>query len=444
MIASIGMPGGWEWIFITSVLAFLAFILREQKMRRFAVYVAAVVLVLVILMAMVSFSASKALVKAREVARNRVDSQRLSPDEPGVEARVHDGDRSVEVKVSRSGVPVLIPVPSGSTNHASASGKSSPDAWSAGIEREFKSHLYPSAESAVIATVDLMLSELKEGLPPDARPELRMNVSKDFYCDASPLAVVIRQKLPVADVRIVDALPTDGDLGMIGLSLSKPQDMREEQSVQTIEATMHLGDKTLTRQAQFVDKPWIEDLNRWQKQTKSKDKSFIVAKSTELCPTQEEACEQARNLAAQQMYRLIKPRLQKRGLNLDHGWIRSEIAAMMSGTHAFCQEKPSEQIVVDTFVQRFDRPYGEVYRAVMLIDTSPRNVIDLTQYFRKQLSGQRESQRNTLLSAIGLLAVIFVVYLFLNAATKGYYVWSIRIAAIVLTAAGIGFVLFLV
>jgi hypothetical protein len=38
-------------------------------------------------------------------------------------------------------------------------------------------------------------------------------------------------------------------------------------------------------------------------------------------------------------------------------------------------------------------------------------------------------------SVVGLLALITVVYVFLNAATKGYYVWSLRIAGIVLAAA---------
>jgi len=34
-----------------------------------------------------------------------------------------------------------------------------------------------------------------------------------------------------------------------------------------------------------------------------------------------------------------------------------------------------------------------------------------------------------------LLALITVVYAFLNAATRGYYTWSLRIAGIVLAAA---------
>ncbi|MHC4567597.1 MAG: hypothetical protein ACYTE3_17770, partial [Planctomycetota bacterium] len=38
-------------------------------------------------------------------------------------------------------------------------------------------------------------------------------------------------------------------------------------------------------------------------------------------------------------------------------------------------------------------------------------------------------------SVAGLLALITVAYVFLNAATKGYYTWSLRIAGVVLAAA---------
>jgi hypothetical protein len=34
-------------------------------------------------------------------------------------------------------------------------------------------------------------------------------------------------------------------------------------------------------------------------------------------------------------------------------------------------------------------------------------------------------------SIVGLIVLITVVYVFLNAATKGYYVWSLRVAGFV-------------
>jgi hypothetical protein len=35
------------------------------------------------------------------------------------------------------------------------------------------------------------------------------------------------------------------------------------------------------------------------------------------------------------------------------------------------------------------------------------------------------------------MALVCLVYLFLNAATRGYYVWSLRVAAVVLIAVAV-------
>jgi len=46
----------------------------------------------------------------------------------------------------------------------------------------------------------------------------------------------------------------------------------------------------------------------------------------------------------------------------------------------------------------------------------------------------RSSWARMFLSVLGLLVLITVVYAFLNAATKGYYTWSLRLAGAVLAA----------
>ena len=43
------------------------------------------------------------------------------------------------------------------------------------------------------------------------------------------------------------------------------------------------------------------------------------------------------------------------------------------------------------------------------------------------------------LSVAGMVAAICLVYVFLNVATRGYYVWSLRVAAIILAALAILF-----
>ena len=66
-----------------------------------------------------------------------------------------------------------------------------------------------------------------------------------------------------------------------------------------------------------------------------------------------------------------------------------------------------------------------------MVDVSAEKLKNLAQ--RKAIIAQARKTgfARMLFSILGLIVLITVVYAFLNAATKGYYVWSLRIAGIV-------------
>jgi hypothetical protein len=91
--------------------------------------------------------------------------------------------------------------------------------------------------------------------------------------------------------------------------------------------------------------------------------------------------------------------------------------------------------IVDRFTQSFAGRAGKIWRQALLIDAS---VEKLEQLASHKASVSREIKRTwagMIGSVIGLLALITLVYAFLNAATRGYYAWSLRIAGVVLGAA---------
>jgi hypothetical protein len=92
---------------------------------------------------------------------------------------------------------------------------------------------------------------------------------------------------------------------------------------------------------------------------------------------------------------------------------------------------------VDLFLQSFDGVSGRFWRHAMLIDASPEKLNRLDARMNQLASGQRMSWARMIVSAIGVLVIIVLSYLFLNMATRGYYVWSLRIAGTVLAIAGI-------
>jgi hypothetical protein len=61
----------------------------------------------------------------------------------------------------------------------------------------------------------------------------------------------------------------------------------------------------------------------------------------------------------------------------------------------------------------------------------------------RQIRHTHRTWAKNLMSLAGLALVVFILYIFLNAATKGYYAWSLRVIAMV-TIVGIVVVLFLV
>ncbi|MCC6682136.1 MAG: hypothetical protein IT445_14640 [Phycisphaeraceae bacterium] len=87
----------------------------------------------------------------------------------------------------------------------------------------------------------------------------------------------------------------------------------------------------------------------------------------------------------------------------------------------------SRQPFDDQFTQRFDRPYGTVWREALLMEVSPTLIDSLARSINNDLTQQVRHQRTTWFSLIALVVLIFGTYLFLNAATRGYYTWSLRL-----------------
>jgi hypothetical protein len=88
--------------------------------------------------------------------------------------------------------------------------------------------------------------------------------------------------------------------------------------------------------------------------------------------------------------------------------------------------------ILDRFAQSFEGTAGRIWRKALLIDASAGKLKQLAQRKSLMARARKMTWARMLLSIVGLLVLISLVYAFLNAATKGYYVWSLRIAGIVL------------
>ena len=87
--------------------------------------------------------------------------------------------------------------------------------------------------------------------------------------------------------------------------------------------------------------------------------------------------------------------------------------------------------ILDRFVQSFEGTAGKIWRQALLVDVSAEKLKELARQKAVIAQVRKTNFVKMFFSIVGLIVLITVVYAFLNAATKGYYVWSLRIAGVV-------------
>ena len=191
----------------------------------------------------------------------------------------------------------------------------------------------------------------------------------------------------------------------------------------------------------FVGAPWIVDRAGFDKRYPGGD--WLVAYSSTDHTQHQQAKEDALMSATDALLPMARARISRMSESDQHrfnqmmakdpDWLRTRVA----------DELVSRNHVADRFAQRFDRPYGSVWREAVLVDANQGHVEDIARSLVKSLDSRVTQMRSTTFSFVGLGGLIFGTYLFLNLATKGYYTWMLRFAALVGLAGVAGFFLFL-
>jgi hypothetical protein len=168
-------------------------------------------------------------------------------------------------------------------------------------------------------------------------------------------------------------------------------------------------------------KAWLTDFAAF---TSAHPGVWIVGRSQEPCLSEQEAQQAARADAAQAVYALLPQRL--RDADDTDALKRSVLSAIAAGG-----------LVTDAFPERFDRPYGTVWTESVLLDASPQK---LDSFLAGYDSAWRDRQRRLSImraSAAGLVTAAWLMYIFLNAVTKGYFTTHLRLGAAAVTAAAL-------
>jgi hypothetical protein len=330
---------------------------------------------------------------------------------------------------------ILIPLKRSVSHHTEvsmpstlpASQETTTTIWLPGIEDEFEANIYPSKLSAVRSL------GLHIGKP-----------VRQVFGETSPSGIILFQgaherglieefgrtitrTFPDANWTIApETVAVQPDEVGIRIDIVKVQThpapwlsgSENEMTSGTIQASVLAGDRQASMKAEFVDKCWVDDFSDFL--NTRPNSRFIIAKSAESCMTEAEANQQAVQNACTQVADML-----------------GQVSQRLSGVPvSFAKPVNSTDIldgnfILDRFVQSFEGAAGKIWRQALLVDVSVEKLKNLARRKAIIARARKTSFARMLFSIVGLIVLITVVYAFLNAATKGYYAWSLRIAGIV-------------
>ncbi len=298
--------------------------------------------------------------------------------------------------------------------------------WSEGIEDQFEADVYPSRVSAVRSVSKRIGEQFRhvmiDSQQPDSIVVLQTSRNSEFV---EILRDSILKQYPEMRCRIdIDMTPVQQNEVGILLEKTRTHSVHLPQGNDIVSGTFGVTISNQSRKTMitvdFVEKPWVENFSDFM--NVQPDKQYIVAKSSESCLAPGEADQQAMEDACVQVSRMLNdyPRPIRHGVNY------------VSGQKANPADIQESDMVIDKFVQSFDGSAGKIWRQAILLDVSPEKLNQLADKIAGITRVRREHRLSTIGSIAGLFVLITIVYIFLNAATKGYYAWSLRIVGVVL------------
>jgi len=336
------------------------------------------------------------------------------------------------------------------------------EAWPVENDPKFRPDVYPSVETAARALATEAAETLDRVVPREEAPT-RIQVFGDASPDALHAAAAALTRPGPGPIVTVEAVPPKrasqtrpADGHTVRMLFNVPPNTRISKTTKVHKATVHSGSGSLrmqvegpagefTRSVRFVGKPWAESFAEFV--SRNPQRRWILAKSTQPCTSQYDAERAALQDAAKKLLPEVRRHLQPRRRPGRWSDARPTTGEMLTVIEAKLRDGQKMGIVVDRFAQRFVRPYGQVWREAVLVDGSSNNISWVAaaldhEIQRRQRSYEHESrerERSWLergLSIGALLVMVCLLYLFLNTATKGYYLWSLRSGAVAVVIAG--------
>jgi hypothetical protein len=342
------------------------------------------------------------------------------------------------VSPSSSDQTLVLPSPPGYTTSSIPlpPAYSTPSIWQEGVASQFTANVYPTKALALKSLrpkIDEILRKIAEGksTPPKVilfasglgAAEIHSLMDSSGTNTANWTVEPLPRNLQEDEVSVAAMFTVTG-------SRTETRDnmtLKTENGILEVSVNSGGNRNAITAvKAMVEEKPWLVDLAGYQS-THPQTRLLIGRSWSEA--TEEKVAEQE---AVADACRQVNQVLQE--MNPQQG---SRLSGNLSVNPTDIE---SRGMILDRFSQQLYGIAGPICRHALLIDLSPAKVQPLANAKFALVETVRQSWARLILSFVGMAAIIALVYAFLNAATRGYYTWSLRIAAAVLLVAGIAIV----
>lgn len=315
-----------------------------------------------------------------------------------------------------------------------------PPVWMSGVEEQFLADVYSSVDSAAGALGRQISADFSEVVDDKKAPSM-IHIYTDNGADkvnASALYALseqLRKENETTEVFIHSNVMqepierVDGNTVIVKLEQAqiKRSSVEVAKNVQvdcrsgTLIAQVSGFAGRFNKAVDFAEKSWLENFSDLL--NNNKDVNLFIARSKESCKSQAQAYQQAVDDTCQKITSMFKG-LANRSLLL-HDDFRITASDILNNS-----------LIIDKFTQSLQTYAGPVYRQALLVDISPEKINQLKLHKKMQIGSMKASLLRRFSSVAGLVILIAILYLFLNAATRGYYSLALKVAALVFMIAG--------
>jgi hypothetical protein len=287
------------------------------------------------------------------------------------------------------------------------------------ISEALPADVYPSKQSAARALAARLPATISQVA--DDPVELRLALGDEPILSA-PISDALRRNFPrarLSELTQDNAAPSDREVIVRMTLTSEPPKPPRRTPKGSVQLTIAGVSRATSISAKFTECPWADDLATYINDHPGH--TWIVARSNRPGLSPPEAAQTAEDEAVSALASLIQrqtPSTVAAPLSLEESQ-----ALLLSDIRRSLPVK-------DRFVQRYQRPYGNVWCESILLDASPQWLDDVRRRQAYSLHVRETRVGTTAASAAIVLAAILLAYLFVNAVTRSYFTARLRFAAI--------------